>query len=108
MQNETELVWNNDGHSINLRLEKNELVVTGFDCPNQEENAECRKHHKECIVEWFIHRFGMECNVGICEPSPNIKIAWAVTGEPEMGLDMCQVWVIPTTDEFFSAWALVQ
>jgi len=108
MQNEIELIWNNDGHSISLRIEKNELIVIGFECPNKNEDAACRKYSKECIVESFIYRFGLECNVGACEPSPKIQIAWAITGEPEMGLDLCQVWVIPTADEFFSAWALAQ
>ena len=108
MQNESELVWNNDGHSISLRIEKNDLVIVGFECPHQEPGAECRRHSQECIVEWFIYRFGLECNVGMCEPASKISIAWAATGEPQMGFDMCQVWVIPTTDEFFSAWALAQ
>jgi len=108
VQNESELVWNNDGHSVDLRIEKNELIVTGFNCPNSETGSECRKHSTECIVEWFVHRFGLECNVGVCEPTSQMKIAWAITGEPQLGFDMCQVWIIPTADEFFSAWVLAQ
>lgn len=108
MQSESELTWHDDGHSINLRIEKTDLVVVGFNCPNHIAGSACRGNFDYCVVEWFVNRFGLECNVGICTPSAEIKIAWAITGDQEAGLDLCQVWIIPTTDEFFSAWAATQ
>ena len=52
-------------------------------------------------------RFGLECNVGVCEPSPELQIAWSVNGDPH-DIDACQCWVIPVTDDVFSLWARTQ
>lgn len=108
MQNDLELTWHDDGHSLGLRIEKTELVITEIFCPNTEDDAKCKLHSDECMVRLFVQRFGLECNVGICSPAPQIKIAWALAGDLELGLDSCQVWIIPTTDDFFSAWAATQ
>lgn len=108
MQTETELVWHNDGHVLSLRIEKSELVITGILCPHVDESPDCHLTSDGCAVKWFINRFGLECNVGICSPAPQVEIAWAFTGNTELGIDSCQLWVIPTTDEFFAAWAATQ
>ena len=108
MQTDSEFTWHDDGHFLELKIEKTELVITGIHCPHADENAKCHVGSEECIVRWFVQRFGMECNVGICAPAPKIQIAWALAGDFELGLDTCQVWIIPTTDDFFSAWAATQ
>lgn len=107
MQTDSELVWHNDGHAVNLRIEKSNLVVTSVDCPH-EENGICNIGPEGCVVKWFILRFGLECNVGVCEPAPAISIAWALVGDTSLGMDSCQMWFIPKEDEFFAAWATTQ
>lgn len=106
---EQEITWNNDGHSISLRLEKNLLVITGVHCPHLESDSKpCHLTDDGCIVKWFLLVYGLECNVGVVDPSPEIGIAWSLVGNPNEGLNACQVWVIPTEDEFFSAWVVTQ
>lgn len=107
MQNDSELIWHNDGHEISLRIEKSELVVAEVTCPNAKGSA-CHNLNEGCVVKWFIQRFGMECNVGVCDPAPLIEIAWALVGDLGMGVDSCQVWFIPTKDDFFAAWSVTQ
>ena len=61
---EQEITWNNDGHSISLRLEKNLLVITGVHCPHLEsESKPCHLTDDGCIVKWFLLVYGLECNV---------------------------------------------
>jgi hypothetical protein len=93
---------------MGLRIEKSNLVIIDFHCPNVDSGSGCKKYSDGCVVEWFVHQFGLECNVGMCEPAPELVFAWAITGEPELGFDMCQVWIIPVNDELFSAWVLTQ
>ncbi len=107
MQTENELIWHADGHSISLRIEKSNLVVTGIECPHAE-SGPCYVGNDGCAVKWFLMRFGLECNVGVCEPASVIQIAWALVGEKNLGMDACQIWFIPTQDEFFAAWAASQ
>jgi hypothetical protein len=107
MTTETELIWHNDGHEIGLRIEKSELAITGIKCPHGDDGP-CKLTKDGCAVQWFIQRFGLECNVGVCDPAPTIRIAWAFVGDPAMGLDGSQVWFIPATDDFFAAWAATQ
>jgi hypothetical protein len=37
-----------------------------------------------------------------------MQIAWALVGDKHKDLGVCQVWVIPTQDEAFSAWISTQ
>lgn len=97
-----EMVWHRDGHFIHLQLNKENLLITHVTCPG----GEC-DHKGSCIVEWFIRRFGLDCNVGICPPEENLEIAWCLVGD-ENDLDLCQIWVIPVKDEAFSAWLVTQ
>ncbi|MFZ9715977.1 MAG: hypothetical protein ACO3CH_00780 [Ilumatobacteraceae bacterium] len=104
----TTMVWHNDGHSLNLTLEKNAVVISGIECPFETNaDAECQIDSL-CVVKWFLERYGLECNVGVVPAAPVVKIAWTLVGNPNIGLDGCQVWTIPTDDEFFSAWLASQ
>ena len=97
-------VWHNDNHQIHLLLNKAQLIVTSVDCPDTEE---CQHDRVGCIVRYFINTYGLECNVGIIEPQPTLQIAWTVNGDTH-DIDACQVWIIPSEDEAFSAWAVTQ
>lgn len=94
------MVWHNDGHAMHLRLDKDTLNILQVDCPG----GECCANG-ECIVTWFLMRFGLECNVGIASPSAIMPIAWTVVGDAD-DQDLCQVWVIPIDDEAFAAWLM--
>lgn len=97
-----EMVWHNDGHIMHLQLNKESVVITHITCPG----GDCQ-HKDRCIVEWFLRRYGLECNVGVCAPSENMLIAWTVVGDPT-DFDLCQVWTIPIDDEAFAAWLATQ
>ena len=102
---ENEITWHNDGHVVSLRIEKNLLVISGVKCPHAEEDLKpCHFTDDGCAVKWFLMVYGLECNVGVVEPFPELEIAWSMVGNPLEGLAACQVWVIPIKDEFFSAW----
>jgi hypothetical protein len=106
---EQEITWNRDGHSFSLRIEKSNLVISGVQCPHLEsESKPCHVTEDGCAVKWFLLVYGLECNVGIVDPAPELEIAWSLVGNPNEGLNACQVWVIPVEDEFFSAWAVTQ
>lgn len=94
------MVWHNDGHAMHLRLDKDILNIVKIDCPG----GECSPAN-ECIVTWFLMRYGLECNVGIAAPSPVMPIAWTVVGDIE-DQELSQVWVIPIDDEAFAAWLM--
>jgi hypothetical protein len=96
-----DVTWHRDGHSILLELHKSELVVTMVRCP---ETGDCATEDTECLVRWYIDAFGLECNVGMCEAAPEIEIAWSFVGDRRNLLD-AQVWIIPTSDYIFSAFA---
>jgi hypothetical protein len=97
-------VWHNDGHIMHLELNRAEVVVTIVTCPGE---GECLHERLGCIVQYFINRFGLDCNVGVCEPAGEMPVAWMIAGDP-YDVDACQVWVIPTTDEAFAAWLITQ
>lgn len=101
-----EIVWHNDGHSINLTINKSNIVVSSVICPGHEDRA-CKVGQFTCIVTWFLDVYGLECNVGICEASPTVEIAWSAVGDFD-DPQLCQVWVIPINDEAFSAWLVTQ
>lgn len=103
------MVWHNDGHVVHLRINKDLLEVVSVYCPHTE-NAErpCRHDDADCVVKWFMTTYGMECNVGVTKPTDMLNVAWTFVGEPHKDLGSCQVWVIPTDDEAFSAWMVTQ
>lgn len=98
--------WYKDGHNIYLQLNKNELVIQVTSCPGGE-NRKCKTETTECIVEWFLNCYGLDCNVGVSEIMSNMEIAWSIQGDTS-NTDLCQVWVIPIIDEAFSAWLTTQ
>ena len=103
-QQEADQVWHNDGHALHLRINKAELEVLEVVCPH-EENGDCKNIAGDCAVAWFVSRFGMECNGGICPPSEFLEISWTLVGDIN-NFDSCQVWFMPLTDEVFSAWVV--
>lgn len=103
------MVWHNDGHVVVLQINKANLEVLSVLCPNEgAEDANCKHDDTPCVVKWFLSTFGMECNVGVSKPNDMLKIAWTFVGEKHKELGSCQVWVIPTDDEAFSAWMVTQ
>jgi hypothetical protein len=102
-----DIFWHKDNHVIHLQLNKSEVSIVHVHCPNNEDR-ECRVGKFECIVSWFLDRYGLECNVGICDISSEIEIAWSAVGEDFDDPELCQVWVIPVNDEAFSAWLITQ
>jgi len=104
--NSQEMVWHNDGHSISLRLNKAELEIVVIACPGGESRA-CRYGDDECIVDYFIGRFGLDCNIGVCAPSEHLEICWSVSGD-QNNPELAQVWFVPVDDEVFYAWMTTQ
>ena len=101
--------WHDDNHVIFLQMNKAETRVIAVLCPfSFDESSPCRHVDAQCVVEWFLLRFGLECNVGVCDPAPEIKVAWSYVGDISKSLDMGQVWVIPISDEAFAAWLVTQ
>lgn len=98
-----EMVWHNDGHSITIQLQKHELVILEINCPAEDDMADCQHDRHGCLVEFFLRRFGFDCNVGIAFPKETMGIAWTLVGDRH-DIDACQVWVIPVDDEAFAAW----
>lgn len=102
----SEMIWHNDGHVIYLQLNKSDVVISFVKCPDNSDR-ECKLGKFDCIVKYFLETYGLDCNVGICDCSPELEIAWSAVGdfsEPEQ----CQVWVIPVEDEAFAAWLITQ
>lgn len=100
---EQSAIWHNDGHVIGLLIDRSQLVISSIDCPG----GDCQHHRVGCVVKYFVNTYGLECNVGIIEPQPEIQIAWTVSGDV-YDIDSCQVWIIPSEDEAFAAWAATQ
>lgn len=104
-----EIKWHNDGHIVFLLLNKDRLEIVDVACPNiGKEDSPCAHDDVKCVVDHFLKLYGLECNVGVVEPSGKISIAWAFIGDRHKDLGACQVWVIPTEDEAFSAWISTQ
>jgi hypothetical protein len=102
-----EIVWHNDGHVMHLQLTKANLEIVAVDCPKKSDSA-CAHDDTPCVVKWFLDTYGLECNVGVTSPSAEMTIAWSFIGDRHKDLGACQVWVIPTNDEAFSAWMVTQ
>lgn len=101
---EATTLWHNDGHVLHLMLNKSQLVIVDIDCPG---SKECAHERVGCIVEYFVYTYGLECNVGVVKPHPQLRIAWTVNGDTH-DIDACQVWIIPSEDEAFAAWVITQ
>ena len=95
-------VWHNDGHVLCLRLEHQQVNVAEVRCPDHEGRA-CAHDDTDCVVRHFVNRFGLECNVGVCDAAAEVEVAWHLAGDAR-DLDAAQVWVMPVTDDAFAAW----
>lgn len=101
---DSEMLWHNDGHKIFLRIIKSELEVYDISCPHiSSANAACYSSRYGCAVKHFIHRFGMDCNVGSCMANEVLDICWSLVGDIN-DLDESQLWFVPLNDEVFHAW----
>ena len=106
---DTHMVWHNDGHVIYMQINKSSLEILSVKCPHDgDRDAPCFHFDAPCVVKWFVETFGLECDVGVCKPAPELPVAWTFVGEQHKDLVSCQVWVIPTEDEAFSAWMVTQ
>lgn len=99
-------VWHRDGHVMFLQLNRTEVVVWTVNCPGNDDRA-CQVGRFPCLVQHFLDRFGLECNVGVCDVHREMEIAWSLQGDP-LDPEACQVWVIPIADEAFAAWLATQ
>jgi hypothetical protein len=107
--NTSEMVWHDDGHSIVLQISKSELKILAINCPHKEsESSPCSHPDSPCVVEWFVSRYGFDCNVGVCAPEPVLDVAWSYIGDRHREIEAGQVWIIPKNDEAFAAWLISQ
>lgn len=98
----TDMLWHNDDHEISLRINKSELEIVDIRCPHGESGA-CWEDGVGCLVEWYLTRYGMECNAGVCTAAETIKLCWSLVGD-RRNLDAAQIWFMPVSDETFAAW----
>jgi hypothetical protein len=103
-ENNPDMVWHDDGHSIELRINKSELEIIAIRCPGGDDRK-CLHEESGCIVDYYLYRYGMECNAGTCPAAKDINICWTFIGDKK-NLDMAQVWFMPKTDDLFSAWLI--
>lgn len=99
--------WHQDGHSFIVVLDKTLVMIEEFHCPSRGAESEACQLDGECIVERFVTEYGFDCNVGVANVNGRVEIAWTLVGDTK-DKDSCQVWFIPTQDEFFAAWATSQ
>jgi len=97
-----EMMWHRDGHIVSLKIEKSEIIVDSVFCPCGQD-GECYEKDYGCLVQWFMMRFGLECNVGSCRAESEMEVCWTLVGNKK-DIDSCQIWVMPIKDEVFSAW----
>lgn len=96
--------WHEDGHSFRVVVDKSTLQIVDFHCPHRAEESPACRMNDECVVERFVMEYGFDCNVGVAPVDGTMEIAWTLVGDAK-DYATCQVWIIPTTDEFFAAWA---
>ena len=107
--NPSEMIWHDDGHAVFLQINKSEIKILTVTCPHEEkESAPCSHPDAKCVVDWFVSRYGLDCNVGVCEPQPVLNVAWSYVGDLHREIDAGQVLIIPKNDEAFAAWLISQ
>ena len=104
-KNDIEQVWHNDNHLLRLRINKADLEIYEIFCPSLDDSAECKNSHGDCVVQWFISRFGMDCNGGVCAAEEDLQICWTLIGDKD-NLESSQLWFMPFKDEVFQAWLI--
>jgi hypothetical protein len=101
-------IWHNDRHRMSLVLNKSDLSITTVTCPHgPDSGAACHHPTAGCIVRWFLERFGLDCHVGVAEPTPEVQLAWTWAGDHH-DLDLAQIWVVSVEDEIWKAWSSAQ
>jgi hypothetical protein len=103
----SEMMWFDDGHKLRLQINRSELEITEIICPGTEDR-ECRHDRHRCLVEYFVSRYGFECNAGICPATDLLQICWTFLGDESGDVDAAQVWFMPNSDEMFSAWLVAK
>ena len=107
--NPSEMIWHDDGNSVVLQINKSEVKILAVVCPHKDnDSAPCSHPDAKCVVDWFVSRYGLDCNVGVCEPQPVLNVAWSYVGDLHREIDAGQVWIIPKNDEAFAAWLISQ
>lgn len=96
---QADMVWNNDGHTLWLRLERENLQIVEISCPG----TDACQSRNGCVVQWFVRLYGFDCNIGACAPEEKLEICWALVGDPNY-LEEAQLWFVPVKDEVFHAW----
>jgi len=100
----SEMFWHNDGHILELQINKSELQVVSILCPHEgKEHGECYDQYEDCIVKFFINRYGLECNAGSCPATQQMTICWTLIGDNRNPEDS-QLWFMPLNDDVFAAW----
>lgn len=103
---DSEMLWHNDGHSISLRINKSDIEVIDVLCPSGPD-GECQQERAGCVVRYFVSRFGLDCNVGVCPAMSNLQICWSLIGDT-YDIEACQLWFVPIEDEVFYAWLMTK
>jgi hypothetical protein len=98
-----EMMWHNDGHILELQINKAELEVLSIHCPHEEGDGECHDPYNGCMIKFFIRRYGLECNAGSCPATPQMTICWTLIGD-KRNIEDCQLWFMPLNDDVFAAW----
>jgi hypothetical protein len=102
----SEMMWHDDGHQIELRINRSDIEVIDARCPGGK-NRMCAHHEFDCIVNFFISVYGMDCNAGVCPASDKLDICWTFVGDKH-NIEAGQLWFMPKTDEVFSAWLIAK
>ena len=106
VRNDDEMAWHNDGHVILLSINKSELEILQITCPHDDDDGDCHSD-AGCIVNYFINRFGLDCNIGVCAPEPTLEICWALSGD-RRDPEAAQLWFVPVNDDVFYTWMVTQ
>lgn len=97
------MMWFDDGHRLRLQINRSELEITEIICPRTD-GRQCKHDRHDCVVEYFLSRYGFECNAGVCPGTELLDICWTLLGDASGDIEASQVWFMPNTDEMFSAW----
>lgn len=102
-------VWHDDGHVMHMMLSGPDLSITMTECPNggRPDNECWHPDVQGCVVSHFLQIYGLDCNVGSCEPAGQMQIAWSPQGNRNH-IEEMQIWVIPVDDDMFSSWRATQ
>ena len=107
---EEHLIWNPDGHTLRVILNRDDLEVSLATCPNgAKPDTECwHDDVKGCVVGHFVERYGIGGNLGVGAPvSGLMEIAWAGRGNPK-DVSTMDIVFLPVEDIEFASWLAEQ